>query len=83
MQPLVIWRFCDGKAGHEHQSQGLLEALARLKPVETFTLNPPPASQTLFSLIRGALPGWRELPTPDLLLGAGHRTHLALSLIHI
>ena len=78
MQPLVVWRFCDGKAGHEHQSQGLLDALARLKPVETFTLNPPPVSPTLFSLIRGALPGWRELPTPDLLLGAGHRTHLAL-----
>ncbi len=80
MQPLVIWRFCDGKAGHDHQSQGLLEALARLRPVESLTLNPPPppVGQMLFSLIRGALPEWREWPAPDLLIGAGHGAHLAL-----
>ncbi|MCC8993360.1 MAG: mitochondrial fission ELM1 family protein [Candidatus Contendobacter sp.] len=78
MQPLVIWRFCDGKAGHDHQSQGLLEALARLRQVESFTLNPPPVSQTLFGLMRGALAAWRGLPAPDLLIGAGHGAHLAL-----
>jgi len=78
MQPLVIWRFCDGKAGHDHQSQGLLEALARLQPVISFTLNPLPLGQTLLNLIRGDWPDGRTLPNPALLLGAGHRTHLAL-----
>jgi mitochondrial fission protein ELM1 len=73
-----IWRFCDGKAGHDHQSQGLLEALARLVPVESRALTSPPAAQVLLSLILGDLPEWQGLPAPDLLLGAGHRTHLAL-----
>lgn len=78
MKPLVVWRFSDGKAGHDNQSRGLADALARLRPVEAITLDPPPAATVLAGLIRGSLAGWREPPAPDLLLGAGHRTHLAL-----
>ena len=79
MSPLVIWRFVDGKAGHDNQSRGLVEALIRLRPVETVALNPLPVSGALAVLLLGQPPAdWQSLPTPDLLVGAGHRTHLSL-----
>lgn len=78
MTPIVIWRFSDGKAGHDHQSQGLGHALARLRPVEIITLAPISPFSALMSLLFGCSSNWSEQPTPDLLLGAGHRTHLSL-----
>ena len=78
MKPLIVWRFSDGKAGHDNQSRGLADALARLRPVETITLDPLPATTALAALIGGRFARWREPPGPDLLLGAGHRTHLSL-----
>ena len=76
--PLVVWRFSDGKAGHDNQTRGLAEALARLRPVETCTLNPLPPAAALRGWLLGRLLSWNDLPAPDLLLGAGHRTHLSL-----
>ena len=78
MRPLVVWRFSDGKAGHDGQSRGLVEALARLRPVEALTLDPLPALTAITVLLSGNFPGWRDVPTPDVVLGAGHRTHLSL-----
>ncbi len=78
MRPLVVWRFSDGKAGHDSQSRGLLGALARLRSIQALTLNPLPAWTALKSLLIGHCPAWRDLPAPDLVLGAGHRTHLSL-----
>lgn len=78
MRPLVVWRFSDGKAGHDNQSQGLADALGRLRPVETITLEPLPAAIALSALLGGQRALWRNLPNPDLVLGAGHRTHLSL-----
>lgn len=78
MTPLVAWRFDDGKAGHANQSRGLLEALARLRPIEAITLQPLPVGVALAGLLRKLPAAWRDLPAPDLLLGAGHRTHLSL-----
>ena len=76
--PLVVWRFSDGKAGHDNQTWGLAEALTRLRPVETHTLNPLPPAAALRGWLLGRLSAWSDLPAPDLLLGAGHRTHLSL-----
>jgi mitochondrial fission protein ELM1 len=76
--PLVVWRFSDGKAGHDNQTRGLAEALAHLRPVETCTLNPLPPAAALQGWLLGRLPSWNGLPAPGLLLGAGHRTHLSL-----
>jgi len=75
---LVIWRFSDGKAGHDNQSRGLCEALARLRPVDVVTLAPLPSGAALLTLLRGRVSAWRDLPAPDLLLGTGHGTHLSL-----
>lgn len=78
MKPLILWRFSDGKAGHDNQSRGLAEALARLQPVERVTLNPLPPLTALSGFLRGYLPIWNQQPAPDLLIGAGHRTHLSM-----
>jgi mitochondrial fission protein ELM1 len=79
MMPLVVWRLSDGKAGHDSQSWGLAEALSRLRPVETVTLYPLSASGALAVLLLGQPPvAWQSLPPPDLLVGAGHCTHLSL-----
>lgn len=78
MKPLVVWRFSDGKAGHDNQSQGLLEALARLRPVRSVTLAPLPVSASTIGLLLGRRSVWGEQQAPDLALGAGHGTHLSL-----
>jgi mitochondrial fission protein ELM1 len=79
VRPWVVWRFSDGKAGHDGQSRGLVEALARLRPVEILTLDPLPPLTALGIWLSGyRLPAWRDLLPPDIVLGAGHRTHLSL-----
>ena len=78
--PLEVWRFTDGKPGHEKQTDGLLHAMA-----ERISLNVHPVAipakggfrrfrQWLF----GQFPDGKDLPNPDLLVGAGHRLHIAM-----
>ena len=70
--PLVVWAFTDGKPGHMNQVEGLLNALARLRPLEIERL---PVKR-----------GWRgiveqftaRMTKPDLIIGAGHATHLPM-----
>lgn len=71
--PLMIWRLSDGRRGHDNQSLGLVEALARLVSVDCTPVHTPRA-------LHGALASLavRERPRPSLLIGAGHATHLAL-----
>ena len=72
---MIIWRFTDGKAGHEAQSQGLVEALQRRCEVAVFTLPVQRGGTGLIAwLSRRYRPG-AQLPAPDLLVGAGHATH--------
>ncbi|MEZ5600319.1 MAG: hypothetical protein R3F36_04635 [Candidatus Competibacteraceae bacterium] len=78
MRPLVVWRFSDGKAGHDNQSGGLTEALARLRPVEIVTPQRLTPIAALLALAGGRLTAWPDLPVPDLLVGAGPGTHLSL-----
>ncbi len=70
--PLSILMLGDGKPGHENQSLGLIEAIGRLTPVQVERLKAP----------RGRLEAMFKPPTPrrrpDLIVGAGHRTHLAM-----
>lgn len=75
---VVVWVFTDGKAGHENQLRGLLAALARHYPVDARWIKVPAYASVLSSLMtRRFLPGV-GLPPPDLLIGAGHRTHLPM-----
>ena len=76
--PLIIWRFTDGKPGHEKQSQGLIQGLKSYTTVrvETIALH-----GTLFQRLRQSQATCTSLSknaTPHLLIGAGHTTHLPL-----
>lgn len=75
---VVVWAFSDGKAGHESQTRGLIAALEKRVPLDVRWIKLPAYAATLTSLMtRRFLPG-ADLPPPDLLIGAGHRTHLPL-----
>lgn len=69
----------DGKMGHLNQSLGLAEALVDLCPGAGVAQQAPLSrSQAWKSLISGRLPGAVPALVPDLLIGAGHGTHLTL-----
>jgi len=73
----VVWVVSDGKPGHVSQTLGLAEALARSIPTAIHTLPAQPPLRTgLAWLLRRPLA--QGLPAPDLILGAGHATHLTL-----
>jgi mitochondrial fission protein ELM1 len=68
-----IWVVSDGKAGHLNQSLGLAEALERLR--RSCIISTVDAVSGAAALLRGRP---AQLPAPDLLIGAGHGTHLSL-----
>ncbi len=75
--PLIIWIISDGKPGHLNQSRGLAEALARATPARIHVL---PAVSAARALLAGVFCRdlWPDAPAPDLILAAGHATHLSL-----
>ena len=75
---MVIWRFCDGKPGHEQQSLGLVAALTRRQSVTSHDLSAPNSVTALAMLITHRYPPGSDLPPPDVLVGAGHATHLPM-----
>lgn len=76
-RPLVVWIVSDGKPGHFNQSRGLAEALARATSAELHTIPALPAWRACVCLLTKRFPA-PGLPSPDLILGAGHATHLSL-----
>lgn len=75
---LTIWRLSDGKAGHDNQSRGLVAALSQRLPVNEHSLQVEHSRNAIWWWLTGHyLPG-ANLPAPDLLIGAGHRTHAHL-----
>lgn len=74
----VIWRFVDAKPGHEGQSEGLANALAERFAVQVHTLASPPALRAAGYWFGRRFPPASAYPDPDLLVGAGHATHLPM-----
>lgn len=77
-RPLVLWRFLDGRCGHENQVLGLAEAIAARAPTEFVDLRIAELPRGLTRLVPGSWKFACEYPRPDLLLGAGHGTHLPM-----
>jgi mitochondrial fission protein ELM1 len=77
-RPRVIWRFSDGRAGHDSQSLALVEALARRLPLDVHTVSVPVWAESVGDLIGRRCSAGKRLPDPWLLVGAGRRTHLPL-----
>lgn len=75
---LVIWRFSDGKAGHDNQSLGLAEALAREVECEIHSVTLMSAPAAVMCLVKGQTAPFNPHPNPALILGAGHATHLSM-----
>lgn len=74
---LRVWVIDDGKPGHLNQSLGLAEALARATPTDIHTFPALAPWRAWLALLSGRAPHG-DAPPPDLLVGAGHATHLTL-----
>lgn len=68
---LVIWRFRDGKPGHERQTAGLLDALGDHFPLDIHDLPSATQPHAWWSWLRGTWPATAHGPAPRLVLGAG------------
>lgn len=81
--PLIlrIWRFIDGRPGHEKQTAGLLQGFREGLPIhagQDAELDVRDIALAEYAGNWSAL--WRDLgDAPDLLLGAGRRTHLPMA----
>ena len=78
---MIIWRFTDGKLGHENQSAGLVSALSRTQKVNLidFPVDILPSSCVLLlkSMFRSNIKEFSK-PKPDLIIGAGRKTHIPM-----
>jgi len=75
-QQLIIWRLIDGKPGHENQSLGLVNALAKQTHCEYIDIRVSNGFEALVSYLTSTWGLGAGLPLPDLIIGAGHATHL-------
>lgn len=76
---IIVWRFVDGKPGHEKQTEGLVLALSRHFTVDCVNINCETSllkniSNCFFALF----PEGKHHPSPDLIIGAGSKTHLSM-----
>ncbi len=78
-RPLQLLILSDGKPGHRNQSLGLAEALARLTPTETRTIDLGDFPRG--KKIRHAADIIRHGPAPDWIIATGHGTHLCALLL--
>jgi mitochondrial fission protein ELM1 len=76
--PCVIWRITDGKRGHERQTQGLAQALAAILQVRLVDIACESGMVALWHWLLRRFPAGKALSAPDLIIGAGHGTHLTM-----
>lgn len=77
----IVWRVIDEKPGHRNQVVGLTEALERVLTLKCHDISVPTHREALSFLLPSAIRTVAELPSPSLLIGAGHSTHLPLLLL--
>lgn len=72
---LTLWRFTDGRPGHDRQTLGLARALQERADIEIYELPVRKGASGFWWWLAHRYPAAAGLPAPDLLLGAGHATH--------
>jgi len=77
-KPTVIWRLSDGRSGHDAQSNGLVKSLGLLMPCDCYDIEAGAYKHKLVNLLRGNFPPGIKLSDPDLIIGAGHQTHVPM-----
>lgn len=75
--PIHILIISDGKAGHENQSLGLAEAMARRVDAEIHLVRVD-VKKNIWGRISEALEFSREFPKPSYVISAGSSTHIVL-----
>lgn len=78
--PPVIWAIADGRPGHWNQVRGIVEAIERRMLINDYAITAPSRLQSVIDAASGRWSATSELPSPDLILGAGHATHLPMLL---
>ena len=74
----VIWRFRDGKAGHDKQSLALVQSLKNQVKCRTFDINVQSQRNPILNIIFKNYKFPEGITKPDIAIGAGHKTHLHL-----
>jgi len=74
----VIWRFTDGKAGHDKQSLALVDSLMNQTKCRLFDFNVQSQRNPILNIIFKNYKIPEGIKKPDIAIGAGHKTHLHL-----
>jgi mitochondrial fission protein ELM1 len=74
----VIWRFTDGKAGHDKQSLAIVESLMNQTKCRLFDFNVQDQRNPILDIIFKNYKLPEGITKPDIAIGAGHKTHLHL-----
>ena len=74
----VIWRISDGRDGHDTQSKGLVKALNLIKPCDCYDIDIHDHKQGIWHLLLKKFATIAHYPNPDIIIGAGHHTHLPM-----
>jgi len=77
---IIIWRLVDGKVGHEKQSQAFIDALGKYYSIESTDIQVKHTSiyYLLAWLLNIKLALYPQKSPPQLVISAGHKTHLPL-----
>jgi len=75
---LTLWRITDGKAGHDSQTTGLCNAIKKLRDTDCFDIKAESAFSNFKNFLLNQFPSGKELPDPNLIIGAGHGCHLTI-----
>jgi len=74
----VIWRISDGRVGHDSQSKGLIKALNLIKPCDCHDIDITDKKYGILDFLFKKFTTIEQLPDPDIIIGAGHHTHLPI-----
>jgi uncharacterized protein len=74
----VIWRFIDGKAGHDRQSLALAQSIKNRTKCRIFDINVQSQRNPILNIIFKNYMLPKGITKPDIAIGAGHKTHLHL-----
>lgn len=75
---LIIWRISDSRPGHDTQSRGLAQAISRIRASKCIDIAARTPMQNLWAMLTLRFSTKNNLAPPDLILGAGHGTHLTM-----
>ena len=71
----VIWRFIDGKAGHDRQSLALAQSIKNRTKCRIFDINVQSQRNPILNIIFKNYMLPKGITKPDIAIGAGHKTH--------